>query len=68
MKRRSGRKPGARVTNPALARFKVVRQGRVVILIDLKNMADNQYHENILDANILLFALKQHQLLRQQLS
>ena len=50
-KRRSGRKPGARVTNFVLAEFKVVARGswevkmvcHDVILTDLNNMAD--YHE-----------------------
>ena len=39
-KRRSGRKPGARVTNSALAEFKVVAHGRWYVLTDLNNMAD----------------------------
>ena len=50
-KRRSGRKPGARVTNFVLGEFKVVAPGswvvkmvcHDVILTDLNNMAD--YHE-----------------------
>ena len=39
-KRRSGRKPGARVTNSALAEFKVVAHGRWYVLTDLNNLAD----------------------------
>ena len=50
-KRRSGRKPGARVTNFALTELQVVARGSSVvslvchdvILTDLNNMAD--YHE-----------------------
>ena len=58
----------ARVTNLALAKLKVVRKGgHYVMLTYYKNMADYQYYENILHANIVLFALKRQQLLRQQL-
>ena len=50
-KRRSGRKPGARVTNFVLAEFKVLARGSYVVILvchdviltDLNNMAD--YHE-----------------------
>ena len=60
-KRRSGRKPGARVTNRALGKFKVVHGRRVVMLTDLKNMADYQNVENMFHANILFFAPKRNQ-------
>ena len=39
-KHRSGRKPRARVTNSALAEFKVVAHGRWYVLTDLNIMAD----------------------------
>ena len=39
-KRRSGRKPGTRVTNSALAELKVVAHGWWYVLTDLNNMAD----------------------------
>ena len=60
-----GRKP---VTNRALGKLKVVHGRRVVMLTDLKNMADYQNVENMFHANVLFFALKRLTVLRQQLS
>ena len=59
----------ASVTNPALGKLKVLHGRKVVILTDLKNMADYQNVENIFYANILFFALKLRlTVLRQQMS
>ena len=39
-----------------------------VMLTDLKNMADYEYHKNILQTNLARFAIKRHWLLRPKLS
>ena len=44
------------------------KAGHDVMLTDLKNMADYEYHKNILLSNLARFAIKRHWPLRPKLS